>query len=403
MTLSKFEREGERLGRNDLPETSSTELSSFENSEIKLAKDALKKLELEVTSKTNSLSKEKIEIENFINVKIPNDLTQLESNTQNELEKIESDLGPKSAVYEDIQSRLSFLDEKLKFISSSTGGRELQTQIEKVYLPFMIALAFAEVWVNRLAFELFFESNPIISLFLAVAVGAVLVFFAHITGTSFKRSISKEVPTEMTRFYVSMLFLNGLVGLFIFYLGKMREAFVKINDGQTLDLNAGDLFDNDISDGLALAGSSSPIDSFVSADLGEKGLFLILVNVVVYACGAVAAFIRHDSHPDFEKVVKSHSKVRRKTVSMRKTYEEKVSSLQKNSRDKQTNLQKKMAEKRGRLEEIEREIESAQMLYENYKQEIFTALNEKISVFRKSNSKTRSSEAPQYFSEKVTL
>ena len=30
--------------------------------------------------------------------------------------------------------------------------------------------------INRLAFELFFESNPIISLALATAVGAVLIF-----------------------------------------------------------------------------------------------------------------------------------------------------------------------------------------------------------------------------------
>ena len=64
----------------------------------------------------------------------------------------------------------------------------------------------------------------------------MLVFFAHITGSSFKRSTSKEVPMEMSRFWVSMILLNSLVIIFIYYLGKMREAFVKINDGQSLNL-----------------------------------------------------------------------------------------------------------------------------------------------------------------------
>ena len=115
---------------------------------------------------------------------------------------------------------------------------------------------------------------------------------------------------EMSRFWVSMILLNALVIIFIYYLGKMREAFVKINDGQTLELDSGDIFDNELGSALEILGSSTPVDSFMSADIGEKGLFLILVNVVVYACGAVAAFIRHDSHPDFEKVIKAHSRLR---------------------------------------------------------------------------------------------
>ena len=403
LSLSKFEREGERLGKSELPPTSETELSSFEASEVRLAQDALKKLRSEVEEKSKSLLEKKSNLEKEIGTKIPNEVGQLDAKNQNELDKIESDLGPKSAIFDDVQSRLSILEEKLKHITGTTGGRELQVQIEKFYLPFMIALAFAEVWVNRLAFELFFESSPIISLFLAVAVGAVLVFFAHITGSTFKRSTSKEVPMEMPRFWISMIALNALVILFIYYLGKMREAFVKINDGQSLELDSGDIFDNELGSALEILDSSTPVDSFMSADIGEKGLFLILVNIVVYACGAVAAFIRHDSHPDFEKVVKAHAKLRNRSVSLRKSYDDKISAIQKNTKDKHASLQKDLSEKRSLLDDVIAEIDETESIYDDYRQKIEVALNEKISIFRESNKKSRSSSVPKYFKEKVKL
>lgn len=403
LSLSKFEREGERLGKNEQPKSSEIDLSSIEAGELRLATDALKKLKAEVTSRSKFLNDEKASIEKEISTKIPNELTQLDVKNQNDLDKVESDLGPKSAVFEDVQSRLSGLDDKLKHITGVTGGRELQVQIEKLYLPFMIALAFAEVWVNRLAFELFFESNPIISLFLAIAVGAVLVFFAHITGTSFKRSTSKEVPVEMSRFWISMIVLNALVVVFVYYLGKMREAFVKINDGQTLQIDSSDIFSNELGSALEIVGNSTPVDTFMSANIGEKGLFLILVNIVVYACGAVAAFIRHDSHPDFEKVVKAHSKLRNRLVSLRKTYEEKISGIQKTTKDAHASLQKDLLDKRSKLEDVLGEIELTNNLYEEYRQQIEQALNEKFEAFRRSNKKARNTEPPKYFKERAEL
>lgn len=403
LSLSKFEREGNRLGKNEQPPSSASELSDIEISEVRLATDALKKLETEINEKTKSLLEQKASLEKLINTAIPNDVTQLDIKNQNDLDKIESDFGPRSAIYEDVQSRLSVSDDRLKHIIGSTGGRELQVQIEKLYLPFMIALAFAEVWVNRLAFELFFESSPIISLFLAIAVGAVLVFFAHITGNSFKRSTSKEVPLDMGKFWVSMLALNSLVVLFIYYLGKMREAFVKINDGQTLNLDSADIFSSDLSSTLEIVGNSTPVDSFMSAELGEKGLFLILVNVVVYACGAVAAFIRHDSHPDFEKVLKSYNKLRTKSVGLRKTYEDKISATQKSTKDKHGNLQKKLSEGRSKLDDVTSDIDSTKQIYDEYHTKIEKALNEKISAFRQNNKQSRKTPAPSYFKERVEL
>ena len=54
------------------------------------------------------------------------------------------------------QEQLDQVAADLKAVKSALNNRELQSQFETVYVPFMFALAFAEVWVNSKSFELFF-------------------------------------------------------------------------------------------------------------------------------------------------------------------------------------------------------------------------------------------------------
>ena len=105
----------------------------------------------------------------------------------------------------------------------------------------MFALAFAEVWVNSKSFELFFASNQLISLLLASAVGAMLVFFAHITGASIKRALPETAKNGRAKTTVSMIMLNSLVAVFVLFLGKMRQAWVALeNDPDEIIWDDGD-------------------------------------------------------------------------------------------------------------------------------------------------------------------
>ena len=54
-------------------------------------------------------------------------------------------------------------------------------------------------------------SSPIISILLASAIGAVLIFFAHITGRSVKKAQSKEVELNKNKTYITLFFLNSFV------------------------------------------------------------------------------------------------------------------------------------------------------------------------------------------------
>lgn len=402
LVLAQFEREGERQAQKDLPSTHSASLSKFENDEIKAHQDAINHLMTEAERFKNSANSELADLKRKVSSEFPNSAKDIDDRFNSEIDKIEAEVGPRSAVFDDNATSLAEVTGDLKLVKRALNNRELQTNFESFYTIFMIALAFAEVWVNRLAFELFFESNPLVSLFLAVAVGGMLVFFAHITGISVKRALPETERGNRLRVTLSMLMLNGLVGVFIFYLAKMRQAFVSINSQQGLDLE-GLLGDQQVEGLDGLIGDIGAVDSLISTSLGEEGLFLLLVNVIVYVAGTVAAIIRHDSHPDYEKLLKLSDKYRAKQVSLKKRYEARLSEVQKSKSDKLSDLTNKVGVSENRIETLEAELKQSEAVYRSSGAALSKALKVKINAFRDKNVETRSTKSPKYFRDKVSL
>jgi len=402
LVLAQFEREGERQGQKDLPNTTSVSLSKFENDEIKGHQDAINHLMKEVEQFKNSANSELADLRRKVSSDLPNAAKDIEDRFNSEIDKIEAEVGPRSAVFDDNATSLAEVTADLKSVKRALNNRELQTNFESFYAIFMIALAFAEVWVNRLAFELFFESNPLVSLFLAVAVGGMLVFFAHITGISIKRALPESERGNRSRIVLSMLILNGLVGVFVFYLAKMRQAFVSINSQQGLDLEG--LLGDQQTEGLeGVIGDIGAVDSLISTSLGEEGLFLLLVNVIVYVAGTVAAIIRHDSHTDYEKLLKLSDRYRSKQVTLKKRYEARLAEVQKGKSDRLSDIANKVADAESKIEKLEAELKHSEALYRSSGMALSKAIKAKIGSFRDKNEETRSTKPPKYFRDNVSL
>ena len=402
LVLAQYEREGERQGQKNLPSDAAASLCKFENDEIKAHQDAINALMKEVERFKDSANNELADLKRKVSSEFPNSAKDIEDRFNSEVDKIEAEVGPRSAVFDDNAASLAEVTGDLKLVKRSLNNRELQTNFESFYMIFMIALAFAEVWVNRLAFELFFESVPLVSLFLAIAVGGMLVFFAHITGVSVKRALPETERGNRTRVMLSMLMLNGLVGVFIFYLAKMRQAFVSINSQQGLDLE-GLLGEQQIEGLDGVIGDLGAVDSLISTSLGEEGLFLLLVNVIVYVAGSVAAIIRHDSHPDYEKLLKLSDKYRSKQVVLKKRYETRLSEVQKSKSDKLSDISAKVGEAENKIEKLEAELKQSEALYRSSGTALSKAVKAKIKAFREKNTEIRSSKPPKYFRNNVSL
>jgi hypothetical protein len=401
--IARCERKGSENGKANIPANSIKSLSKFEIDEKSKVEKAIQKLSSEVDLTSKQLDNQRTEILRKLDIQIPKNQDETDALHQDEVDQIEKLVGQNSTNQKDISNKLEIAHSTLRTIKIAVNNRPLSVQFVGPYITFMLALAFAEVWVNRLAFELFFESTPLVSLFLATAIGAMLVFFAHVTGSAIKRSQSTEVPVAKSKTFFSMGILNVLVVVFIFYLAKMRQAFVSISTENEAGLGGLENLLNtpEIPELSALMETNSMMDSLVSANLGQEGIFLLLVNVAVYVCGFIAAFIRHDTHPDYEKAENEYNKHRAALVKATKSFDSKVATIDKRKSDLHSNIRKDRDIAEEQLYKIDQEINDIQQVLGDHKTRASEVVTQRISIYRKANLANRSKPAPPYFNENI--
>ena len=398
---NRLERKGAELGRVNSPAPSAKSLCQFELDEKNKLIKTYTKFKNDVSKQLDRLNKDKTQLLKKLDIQLPKSEERTEENIQLEREQIQSALGENSSKFEEARSKYMDSHKVLSTIKIQVNQRPLSIQFVTFYIPFMILLAFAEVFVNSMAFELFFESSQLISIIVATGVGAMLVFFAHITGASFKRTQSTEVPVSKANTYLSMGVLNSLVVVLIFYLSKMRQAFVSISnqEAQGFDLDPEKLLNSDTPGLNEALGSQNILDSLMQINLGPEGMFLLLINVAIYVCGFVAAFVRHDSHPDYEKAQRNYDKDRKELFKVRKLLDDKLSTIDKKRADMhQKNKQERDISEED-LSQIDDELNELNNLTSDFKYRVNEIFNEKVSLFRDANIKNRKKPAPEYFKE----
>ena len=401
--IARCERKGVENGKTNTPASSIKNLSKFELDEKSKVEKAIEKLSNEVDITSKQLDSQRTEILRKLDIQIPKTQDETDALHQDEVDQIDKLVGQNSTNQKDISNKLEVAHSTLRTIKIAVNNRPLSVQFVGPYIPFMLALAFAEVWVNRLAFELFFESTPIVSLFLATAIGAMLVFFAHVTGSAIKRSQSTEVVVSKGKTFFSMGILNALVVVFVFYLAKMRQAFVSITTANEEGLGGMEdlLKTPDLPELSELMETNSVMDSLVSANLGQEGIFLLLVNVAVYVCGFIAAFIRHDTHPDYEKAENEYNKHRSALVKATKSFDAKVAAIDKRKSDLHSNIRKDRDDAEEQLYKIDKEIDEIQQVFSDYKTRASEVVSQRINLYRKANLANRNKPAPSYFNEDI--
>jgi hypothetical protein len=203
--------------------------------------------------------------------------------------------------------------------------------------------------------------------------------------------------------FFSMGILNALVVVFVFYLAKMRQAFVSITTANEEGLGGMEdlLKTPDLPELSELMETNSVMDSLVSANLGQEGIFLLLVNVAVYVCGFIAAFIRHDTHPDYEKAENEYNKHRSALVKATKSFDAKVAAIDKRKSDLHSNIRKDRDDAEEQLYKIDKEIDEIQQVLSDNKTRASEVVSQRINIYRKANLANRSKPAPSYFNEEI--
>jgi len=386
-------KQGAIDGAANLPPSDSADLSGWEAKFLDSSKAAwgsyqsMMKIERERGLSDFSSMSEKLE----------RDSTRAEesigSRQKKALDLLESEMGEASLTYRRLKGEY---DEKRDagLELEKKLGRPLQVSLVKGYFPLMVALALAEVQVNRLAFELFFESMPAISLLLAAAVGALLMFFAHIVGKQYRHTQCPITVKDKNGMFIGIFGILVVCLVLMYFLGVMREELVRIQ-------NAGQITLEDMSlDDLAKGGARS---AGFSLALGTTGTFLLLLNFVIFLTGLVGSYFRHDSHPYFEKTIAAFEKAKKAFDQHQTTFENRQVEILREFSAEMVKSDAELAERESQISEISRKRSIVDRDVTAAKDSVTVEVARCLRAYRAENLSSRRSPPPAYFTESAEV
>ena len=386
--LRKFVRLGEIEGKTEAPPSDADSLSATEKLIISEADSLWTRFKNSVTDELNkienSINKIKAEIEQEISVT----LDKISDEKVNELDLLEAEFGTYTSEYGNLKSNFEKTENEVTEIRGLLN-RPLQTNFVNGYIIFMLCLAFAEVPVNRLAFELFFEQSPIISLLLAGAVGILFVLFAHIIGSQIRHTQCKELNPEVGKVYISLGGLILMSMLVMYFLGVMREQLVAVQNSANLNLE--DMLNDDTQ-----AAVSSGLSSLA---IGSKGLMLLLLNLSIYVSGIIMAFLRHDPHPRYERAIMAYERAKSSFLKYQKNYENKQVEKLREFNQKHSFNKALQREREASIESITRSRETLRTIKDVSREKLISAVSLRINAFREANAGSRKTKPPGYFKD----
>jgi len=338
---------GQRAATNDMA-LLLRRFQDFQDGLIGRAKAAILTLQSDLTAHGRDLHRQVEDLARERDSHIGQRVTDLREERQRVLHALDNTKGPMSAPYSRATLSGEEAEKALRAVRAEVNGRPLRRTLVGAYLPIMAALALVEVPVNRLAFELFFQEQPLISLALALVVGAVLIFFAHMVGTLIRRMEQQPARTsQQLRRGAGILLFAVLTGTMMYLLAGMRQLYVRLLESEQGSASLGAMVE-----ALTRGGTASTIANVANQQLGPAGWTLLILNLVLFVFGATAAFLRHDPHPDYEAAWRAHERSRRQVMKLRARYEALVHTRQKTFDEQMAALDQLMRETQAKHDEL---------------------------------------------------
>jgi len=383
----RYGRLGEIEGKSELPSSDSKVLSSHEQNLLDSAVEKWKEFKDNLIIERQKLERELSNLASKISHNIePSELITASEQSKS-LELLQSEMGESSSTYIELKEEFDETQSTLNSIKSELG-RPLSINFVYTYLPLMFGLSIAELYVNRLSFELVFESMPIVSILLASAVGILLMFFAHIIGTQVKRSMCPISANNNTRTYGAVVFIALISLILILSLAIMRQ--------QLLDLNAVNVdLDELIKDGTT---SQSNFSNILPS---AKSIPFLVINFAIFISGIILAFLRHDSNPYYEKYTRDFTKAKINLQNHTKKYEAKQIELMREYNLKMNANNKSKISFENNIKELELQLQFIANADKEYLDIFVNEVLNCLKEFRQKNIAARKTSAPDYFRNSI--
>lgn len=226
---------------------------------------------------------------------------EIEEKYKNELEHVEQRWGPNSVKHSFLRNKFAEMSDRQRQLEAELG-RPLRVHLKYWYVLIMTGVVLVEIPINRFAFELYFAETPALSFLIALGVGFALMLLAHYEGTWLKRSTGRIRRAARVRYIVGIVALAVLMLPTIFLIALLRQHYVQFIENQQVSF----------AELLQQGGLENLARDVISTGLGTQGWMLFMINLLVVGIGILVAVVRHDSHPDYERIVNTRNKLERK-------------------------------------------------------------------------------------------
>ncbi len=318
-------------------------------------------------------------------VKIPEEISQLEEKKAQDEALFQTKEGRHSADYEKTEEDLRLAKVDYDKIRAELN-RPLNTKFERIYVPFLIVLAVAEVPLNRSAFLLYFDQSPTVVLALAFAVGGMLVFFAHSIGHLIKEQNGPHASGNAGP-WLGIGSIAVVTAVLMYFLTIMRQTY-------TETMKAGTTFD---------WGDESRLGVFQESlfqPLNSDGIGLLVLNFSIYFAGILASFFRHDAHPSYEKIVRTHEKLRSKMSSKQERMEKRLNEIQKAHNNALATLNTRRQNSQLDVERLSSEIQELNEMKSSDEKTLLNNLDQLLVAYQNGyRQASQSKGTPKFFAK----
>jgi hypothetical protein len=270
-------------------------------------------------------------------------------------------------------------------------ARPLRTSMIWSYPFIMLAVAIVEVPVNRMAFELFFQETPALSLLIALTIGGMLALFAHFIGLWIKQANQYRHIRKRVGHYVGAVFLITLTLPLIYLIAALRQHYIAL-----LEADQASSFGALLQQGGAgsFTGTAAKI---VGVEMGAGGWTLFVVNIVIITVGILVSFVRHDPHPDYEKVTKFARRHNKALQKLTLKFEKKIKEITEDFDERLSTINRQEKTLEAEIVSIGAEINAAERhLKENIKAVTLNVCS-RIASYQRGNRSARTDGVPLCF------
>jgi hypothetical protein len=271
-------------------------------------------------------------------------------------------------------------------------NRPVRTQFVYAYVPLLLILFVPETFINRLAFELFFQETAVISWILAAAIGGLFLGLAHFVGLWLRREAQHVTIVSRIGLLTAVVVAVGISATLMYLIAKVRQAYISFVEGERAI--GADLSALIRGEQISLPG----FDALLDVPLDQAGYMLIAMNVAIFLVAGVFSFVRHDPHPDYEKLERRKDREERQLSRLSDRFARDSGRLSRDFDERIRHLDGQIDSLEGKLQQARGEIAAAEQARVQNRMRVAKSVNSRVTHYQSGNVEGRlKNEIPACF------